>query len=253
LFCTDLKMIRKGIPMSQSRVLVVEDDAELQALIRGRLEESGYSVSSALTGPEALEQVDEELPDLVLLDIMLPEMDGLEVCRRLRASHPLLYIIMLTARTTEMDRVVGLEVGADDYITKPFGLGELVARVRSALRRIRLTEEQHEHGTDGPESIDIPGLHIDLIRRKVVSRGAEIQLTVLEYDLLVFLAGNQDRPFTRMQLLDKVWNIQYEGYDRTVDSHIQRLRAKIEEDPANPTFIKTVWGVGYRFQSDAES
>jgi two-component system, OmpR family, alkaline phosphatase synthesis response regulator PhoP len=239
--------------MSKSLVLLVEDDEELQSLVCQRLEESGYEVISALTGPDALTAVRQRIPDLVLLDIMLPDLDGLEVCRQLRAEYPLLYIIMLTARTSEMDRVVGLEVGADDYITKPFGLGELVARVRSALRRIRLTQEQQEESSDTRRIIELDGLSIDLVRRRVVSQGDDVQLTVLEYDLLVFLADNPDRPFTRMQLLDKVWNIQYEGYDRTVDSHIQRLRAKIEVDASNPTFIKTVWGVGYRFNVEADS
>ncbi|MEZ4699612.1 MAG: response regulator transcription factor [Rhodothermales bacterium] len=241
--------------MQEPRILLVEDDAELRSLVEGRLRESGYNVRTAATGTEALVRVDEQAPDLVLLDVMLPEMDGLEVCRRLRATHPLLYIIMLTARTDELDRVVGLEVGADDYVTKPFSLQELVARVRAALRRLRLTAEQRPAGEEGDEEsiLVFDELHIDPIRREVRLHGELIRLTVREFDLLIFLARNADRPFTRTQLLGKVWEIQYEGYDRTVDSHVQRLRAKIEDDPGNPRFIRTVWGVGYKFQADIEA
>jgi len=230
------------------RILVVEDDKELRQLVTDRLRDAGYDVTTAGTGPEALERVEEGAPDLVLLDIMLPELDGLEVCRRLRSSHPLLYIIMLTARTDEMDRVVGLEVGADDYVTKPFSLSELVARVRAALRRLRLTEESTENADD-ERPFDVGGSHIDPVRREVSRDGEQIYLTVLEYDLLLFLARHANRPFTRMQLLDEVWDIQYEGYDRTVDSHVQRLRSKIEDDPARPELIRTVWGVGYKLQT----
>lgn len=238
--------------MSSPHILIVEDDAELRGLLVKRLEESGYRVTAVDNGVGALEDVENEVPDLVLLDVMLPELDGLEVCRQLRSSHPLLYIIMLTARSDEVDRVVGLEVGADDYVTKPFSLGELVARVRSALRRIRLTREESEKDHAADEVLTFPGIEIDTVRRRVNVNGSRIQLTVLEYDLLLFLVRNPDRPFTRLQLLDKVWDIQYEGYDRTVDSHIQRLRAKVESDQGNPRFIKTVWGVGYQFQTEED-
>ncbi len=236
--------------MQNSRILVVEDDAELCELVAGRLRETGYEVDTAATGVEALRRVEAHVPDLVILDIMLPELDGLEVCRRLRADHPLLYIIMLTARTGEIDRVVGLEVGADDYVTKPFSLQELVARVRSALRRLRLTHEQAMEPADAEAVFAYDDLSIDPMRREVRRAGDLLHLTVREFDLLLFLTRNPDRPFTRMQLLDKVWDIQYEGYDRTVDSHVQRLRAKIEDDPGNPRYIRTVWGVGYKFQSE---
>lgn len=241
--------------MHEPRILLVEDDAELRALVEGRLRESGYNIRTASTGPEALERVEEQVPNLVLLDVMLPEMDGLEVCRRLRAQHPLLYIIMLTARTDELDRVVGLEVGADDYVTKPFSLQELVARVRAALRRMRLTAEQKPEvdSEDEEALLAFDDLQIDPLRREVRRNGELIRLTVREFDLLLFLARNADRPFTRTQLLGKVWEIQYEGYDRTVDSHVQRLRAKIEDDAGNPRFIRTVWGVGYKFQAEIEA
>ncbi len=237
--------------MSTAKILVVEDDRELSDLVSRRLSDSGYSVQVAETGPAALTMMEDNVPDLVLLDIMLPEMDGLEVCRRIRADHPLLYVIMLTARTSEMDRVVGLEVGADDYVSKPFSLEELIARVRSALRRIRLTNENQTSSDDGEEvALDYGSIYIDPMRREVKLQGNLLHLTVREYDLLLFMAKNPGRPYSRMQLLEKVWDIHYEGYDRTVDSHIQRLRAKIESDPGNPEYIRTVWGVGYKFECD---
>ena len=238
--------------MPTPTILLVEDDAELRSLVRQRLEEAGYNVRLAVTGVEAMASVEEQLPDLVLLDIMIPELDGLEVCKRLRADHPLIYIIMMTAKTSEVDRVVGLEVGADDYVTKPFSLSELVARVRSALRRLRLTHEQMEYGELSEMPVTFEDLHIDPVKRKVLVGEKDVRLTVLEFDLLLYLARNPDRPFTRLQLLDKIWNIQYEGYDRTVDSHVQRLRVKIEVDPGNPRFIRTVWGVGYKFQTEPD-
>jgi len=233
-------------------ILIVEDDDELLQLLQRRLSDSGYHTRTAQTGTQALAEIHEKAPDLVLLDIMLPEMDGLEVCRRIRTTHPLMYIIMLTAKADEMDRVVGLEVGADDYVTKPFGLSELVARVRSALRRLRLTEEE-AGPADEMESLKAGALTVDITKRSVLAGETLVVLTVLEFDLLVYLMKHPDQPLTRMQLLDKVWDIQYEGYDRTVDSHVQRLRSKIEPDPANPTYIKTVWGLGYKFQSQVST
>jgi len=231
-------------------ILLVEDDSELADLVSGRVREAGYTVRVASDGPSALQAVESQLPDLVLLDIMLPGMDGLEVCRRIRMQHPLLYVIMLTARTSEIDRVVGLEVGADDYVTKPFSLEELIARIRSALRRVALTGEQA--GEDGDRPLKLGRLHVDPMRREVTVDGEPVHLTVREFDLLLFLARHPDRPFTRMQLLAQVWDIHYEGYDRTVDSHVQRLRAKIEQDPSQPRYVRTVWGVGYKMASDPE-
>ncbi len=241
--------------VAQGHVLLVEDDDDLRALVANRLTEDGYRVETATTGPDALERVQEDVPDLVLLDVMLPGLDGIEVCRRLRGDHPLLYIIMLTARAEELDRVVGLEVGADDYVTKPFSLQELVARVRSALRRIRRVREHlaaRPESDEVEEPISINGLVIDPMRRHVVVDGREVALTVREFDLLLFLVKNPDRPYTRMQLLNNIWGIKYEGYDRTIDSHIQRLRAKIEEDPTEPQYVRTVWGVGYKMAADGE-
>ncbi|MEQ9105296.1 MAG: response regulator transcription factor [Rhodothermales bacterium] len=234
-------------------ILLVEDDEELAGLVERRLSESGYAVRTVGTGPLALKAVEASVPDVVLLDIMLPELDGLEVCRRLRAAHPVLYIMMLTARSDEMDRVVGLEVGADDYVTKPFSLSELVARVRAALRRLRLLDEVAADSGADERPLEFGPLRMDPPRRRVTMDGEEVVLTVLEYDLLLYLARHPERPFTRMQLLDAVWDIQYEGYDRTVDSHVQRLRAKIESNPGAPRFIRTVWGVGYKFDPEGAS
>lgn len=243
------------IDVAPGHVLIVEDDDDLRALVANRLAEEGFHVETATTGPDALDLVAEAVPDLVLLDVMLPGLDGIEVCRRLRAEHPLLYIMMLTARAEELDRVVGLEVGADDYVTKPFSLQEVVARVRAALRRIRRVREHLAAGPDDSEQeepITIDNLTVDPMRRLVHLNGKTIHLTVREFDLLLFLIRNPDRPFTRMQLLDKIWGIKYEGYDRTIDSHIQRLRSKIEVDPAEPRYVRTVWGVGYKMAAEEE-
>jgi DNA-binding response OmpR family regulator len=235
-------------------VLVVEDDAALRELLQGRLADAGWRVRTAATGVDALRVVEEQVPDVVVLDVMLPGLDGLEVCRRLRAQHPLVYILMLTARSEELDRVVGLEVGADDYLTKPFSLQELVARIRAALRRIRATQDRlaaaPEH--DGEERYTYGPLTVDVERREVFRDGQPVHLTVREFELLVHLARNADRPFTRMRLLEEIWGETYEGYSRTIDSHIQRLRSKIEDEPGNPLLIRTVWGVGYKLASDPD-
>lgn len=235
--------------MTPDRLLVIEDDDDLRDLLARRFADAGYAVRTAATGPDALAAVADEVPDLVLLDVMLPGLDGVEVCRRLRTEHPLLYILMLTARADELDRVVGLEVGADDYVTKPFSLQEVVARVRAALRRVRTVREQLATAGDGDEEAPIVAgaLRIDPVRREVAVDGEEVHLTVREFDLLLHLARNPERPFTRSQLLEQIWGITYEGYDRTIDSHVQRLRAKIEADPGTPEYVRTVWGVGYKF------
>jgi DNA-binding response OmpR family regulator len=232
--------------MLQPHLLVVEDDAELLDLLSNRLRDEGYRVTTATTGPDAVQSAQSEAPDLALLDVMLPGFDGLEVCRRLRAFLPTVYVMMLTAKSSEVDRVVGLEVGADDYVTKPFSLQEVVARVRAALRRLDMTAEAAQ---SGPIVIDT--LSVDQERREVSVDGSPVQLTVREFDLLHFLASHPDKAFTRMQLLEHVWDLRYEGYERTVDSHVQRLRSKIEADPGSPRYVKTVWGVGYKLQSEA--
>ena len=239
--------------MTTALILIVEDDDDLRPTLARRLREAGYAVETAASGPDALVAVQADVPDLVVLDVMLPGLDGIEVCRRLRADHPLLYILMLTARADELDRVVGLEVGADDYVTKPFSVQEVVARIRAALRRVRTVREQLAAGPglDAEALIESGGLRIDPTRREVTVEGETAHLTVREFDLLLFLAQHPDRPFTRSQLLQQIWDITYEGYDRTIDSHVQRLRAKIEADAGDPQYVRTVWGVGYKFAADA--
>lgn len=232
-----------------ARLLVVEDDDDLRTLIAGRLTDEGYTVDTAATGTDGLAAALATPPDLVVLDVMLPGMDGLDVARELRAKLPRVYVLMLTARASEMDRVVGLEVGADDYLTKPFGLSELVARVRAGLRRLRLDQRPND-GDDAERAITVGTLTVDPVRREVRREGATLALTAKEFDLLLFLARHPDRPFSRLALLEHVWQTQYEGYERTVDSHVQRLRAKVEADPAAPTLIKTVWGIGYKLASE---
>ena len=241
------------------RLLVVADDADLRTLVAARLADEGYAVTTAATGPEglaaALDAADGAAPDLVVLDVMLPGMGGLDVARELRARLPRVYIVMLTARASETDRVVGLEVGADDYLTKPFGLSELVARVRAGLRRMRL--DAPSSAASAASAAEMPlmlgDVTVDVARREVRKGDAAVHLTVREFDLLVFLARHAERPFTRAQLLEQVWQIRFEGYDRTVDSHVQRLRAKIETDPAAPRLIRTVWGIGYKLTTDDAS
>lgn len=233
--------------MTPARLLVVEDDNALRDILARRFRDAGYTVETAATGPDALTAAERTVPDLVLLDVMLPGMDGLDVCRRLRADHALLPILLLTARADELDRVVGLEVGADDYITKPFSVQEVVARVRAALRRSRAVAERVGTPEAPDDTLEAGPLRIDAARREVTLDGETVHLTVREFDLLLFLARNAERPFTRSQLLEQIWGITYEGYDRTIDSHVQRLRAKVEADAGNPRFVRTVWGVGYKF------
>ncbi len=235
-------------PDAPATVLVVEDDASLRDGLARRLADAGYRVDTAATGPDALAAAAAHPPDVVLLDVMLPGMDGLDVCRRLRAEFPLLAIVMLTARADELDRVVGLEVGADDYVTKPFSVHEVLARVRAALRRARAVGERLAAAPSGADDapIAVGGLVVDPVRRTVTRGGAEVALTVREFDLLLFLARHPGQPFTRSQLLERIWGITYEGYDRTIDSHVQRLRAKVEADVGDPQVVRTVWGVGYK-------
>jgi DNA-binding response OmpR family regulator len=240
------------------KILVVDDEPILVETIDYNLKQAGYQVITVADGASALEAARRETPDLIILDIMLPEMDGLEVCRQLRresntATTP---IMMLTAKGDEIDKVVGLEVGADDYVTKPFGRRELLARVRALLRRAEYPPASEEHiiqetsgevPRPGRELVADP-LRIDLAGRRVFSRGQELELQPKQFDLLVYLVRNRGTVLTRDQLLQNVWGYDYVGDTRTVDVHVRWLREKIEEDPANPQLIQTVRGVGYRFK-----
>jgi DNA-binding response OmpR family regulator len=240
------------------KILVVDDEPVLVETIAYNLEQAGFQVTTATDGSSGLEVARREKPDLIILDIMLPEMDGLEVCRQLRrerqtATTP---IMMLTAKGDEIDRVVGLEVGADDYVTKPFGRRELLARVRALLRRADYPTAQDGQGAgDGTGEPARPGrellagpIRIDLAGRRVNCRGKELELQPKQFDLLVYLARNRGTVLTRDQLLHNVWGYDYVGDTRTVDVHVRWLREKLEEDPANPKLIQTVRGVGYCFR-----
>jgi DNA-binding response OmpR family regulator len=231
------------------KVLVVEDEAALVETLEYNLLKEGYEVCTATDGLSALEVARTERPALILLDIMLPELDGLEVCRILRREMSV-PIIMLTARTDEVDRVVGLELGADDYVTKPFSMRELLARVKASLRRVRrmreeMTGDQREIAAS-PLVFD--NLTIDELRHEALLDEAPLHLKPKEYDLLLFLVRNKGITLTRDLILERVWGWEFNGGTRTVDVHIRWLREKIEPDPANPTRIMTVRGVGYRFE-----
>lgn len=226
------------------RILVVEDNLDLARLVVMHLRDAGYVVQQAGDGRAALQQLSSDPADLVILDLMLPGLDGLDVCRRLRARPDYLPILMLTAKSTELDRVLGLEVGADDYVTKPFSIRELLARVRALFRRV---DAMTETPVEADEVLQLDGLTVDPSRRRVLLDGMEIHLTSREFDLLLHFARHPGRVYSRAQLLDVVWGYGHEGYEHTVNSHINRLRAKIEQTPAQPRYILTVWGIGYKF------
>ncbi|AEG16323.1 two component transcriptional regulator, winged helix family [Desulfofundulus kuznetsovii DSM 6115] len=227
--------------MSGFRILVVEDEEPIRGFIRINLERNGFEVREAASGEEALNLMLETLPHLVVLDLKLPGMDGLEVCRILRQKYPQVAVLMLTARGQDMDRVKGLEMGADDYVVKPFNPLELVASVKAILRRVF-------PAADGV--ICYGDLSIFPAARQVKKGGKLLELTHREFDLLLFLARNPGRVFNRDELLDHVWGENYFGDPKTVDVYIRRLRAKLENGRANPGFIETVWGVGYRWRAE---
>ncbi|MGC9346906.1 MAG: response regulator [Anaerolineae bacterium] len=231
------------------KILVVEDELVLRETLTYNLRKQGYEVDAVADGNQAVEITQEDPPDLILLDVMLPGIDGFEVCRILRQDLNV-PIIMLTARDDEVDKVVGLEVGADDYLTKPFSMRELLARVKAQLRRIRLLRE--EFASEAEEASDellrFDNLKLDLERREVTLDGELLALKPKEYDLLVYLAQHEGRVLSRDQLLEEVWGWDYTGGSRTVDVHIRWLREKIESEPANPTRIVTLRGAGYRFE-----
>lgn len=224
------------------KILVVEDEKKLVAILKGYLEQAGFSVVTASDGEQALAMFRHEKPALVLLDLNLPKLDGLDVCRALRKESNV-PIIMVTARVEEADRLIGLELGADDYITKPFSPREVVARVRAVLRRA-------EGEPARTETLVAGDLTLDLAKHSVRLKDREIELTPTEFDLLTVLMQNPGRAFTRLQLLDRVQGEAFEGYERTIDAHIKNLRQKIERDPKNPRYILTVFGVGYKFAED---
>ena len=227
------------------RILVIEDNHDIARLLALHLQDLSYHVDLAADGRTGLDHAMKGHYDLIILDIMLPEIDGLEVCRQLRGASNHTPVLMLTARTTELDRVLGLELGADDYLTKPFSIMELLARVKAIIRRAGLARKPAPDNTT--EAISINGLEIDPARRAVHIDRAPVELTAREFDLLLYFASHPGQVFSREQLLNSVWGYGHDGYEHTVNSHINRLRKKIEQDPTNARYILTVWGVGYKF------
>lgn len=232
----------------RKHILVIEDEQDIADLIRLHLEDLNYVVGIARDGEAGMRSSCADSWDLIILDLRLPGIDGLEICRRLRQRSAHVPILMLTSKSSELDRVVGLEVGADDYVTKPFSVLELMARVKAILRRADLSERPQ---TQTRDEIHIGCLTIDPATRGATVCGEAVELTAKEFDLLLHFASNPGRVYRRAELLDSVWGYGHDGYEHTVNSHINRLRAKIEGDPAHPELIVTVWGVGYKFDAAA--
>ena len=228
------------------KILIVEDDPDIAHLLSMHIAEAAYEAEHAVSGERAMELIETNPPDLVVLDLMLPGIDGLEVCKRLRRHDERIPILMLTAKSSELDRVLGLELGADDYLTKPFSVVELMARIRALLRRADLLA-QEKSSPVATEVLRFKDLTIDAARHRVETSQGLVELTAREFDLLFYLASSPGRVFSRAQLLDSVWGYDHDGYEHTVNTHINRLRIKIEKDPAMPEYVKTVWGVGYKF------
>jgi len=227
----------------QRRILIVEDDPDIARLVEFHLRDLGCSVVVERTGTLGLARAEAESFDMVILDLMLPGVGGLDICRQLRGKPGYVPIMMLTARSSELDRVLGLEIGADDYLTKPFSVMELVARVKAIFRRLEAVAAK----VPALDMIRSGALSIDMASHEVVVGGRQVALTAKEFELLSFFAQNPGRVFTRAQLLDKVWGYGHDGYEHTVNSHINRLRTKIEANPAKPQHVLTVWSVGYKF------
>ncbi|MEN8234955.1 MAG: response regulator transcription factor [Actinomycetota bacterium] len=227
-----------------ARILVVDDEPKIRNIVTSYLREEGFEVAEADDGPTAVSQTQRLDPDVVILDVMLPGFDGIEALRQIRTTSDV-YVIMLTARSEETDKLIGLSVGADDYVTKPFSARELVARVKAVLRRNRAT------GIDASERLTVGGLALDHATRTVTVDDAEIDLTALEFDLLAALLDGPGRVYSRGQLLEKVWGWDFFGDERVVDVHIRKIRQKLGDDPSEPRFIATVRGVGYRFEAQS--
>jgi len=231
---------------SAKRVLIVEDDIHIADLLRMHLQDEGYQVTHCADGAQGLAQVRTGGWDALILDIMLPGVDGLEICRQARAMTTYTPIIITSARASEVHRILGLELGADDYLPKPFSVLELVARVKALLRRAdAMSRNQRNEGG----ALELNGVRVDPLTRQASVAGSALDLTPREFDLLYFFIKHPEKVFSRLDLLNQVWGYQHDGYEHTVNTHINRLRAKIEADPADPTRILTVWGKGYRYAS----
>lgn len=240
--------------MHKSRnILVVEDNPDIAHLVELHLRDQEMNVELASDGPTGLQKALSGKYDMVVLDLMLPGFNGLDICRAVRKQDAHTPILMLTARSSELDRVLGLEIGADDYLTKPFSVHELIARVKAIFRRVDAWDQEQGATDRSSEMLSLDKLVIDHQTRVVQLQGREIELTAKEFDLLWHFASNPGRVYTRTQLLDRVWGYGHDGYEHTVNSHINRLRAKIEEDPSQPRYVLTVWGVGYKFADRAKA
>ena len=234
---------------SSKRILIVEDDVHIANLLRMHLRDEGYEVTHAASGDEGVRLLESGQWDALVLDLMLPGVDGLEICRRARAMTRYTPIIITSARASELHRILGLELGADDYLAKPFSMLELVARVKALLRRV---EAMAQNARIDAGAIEVAGLRIDPVARTALVEGRPLELTPREFDLLYFFARHPDQVYSRMELLNQVWGHQHDGYEHTVNTHINRLRVKIEKDAAEPEVIRTVWGKGYRLAREAE-
>ncbi len=231
-------------------ILVVEDDKDLSELLRVNMAEIGVEVEVANCGEQGLSLALSRDFDLIVLDLTLPKVNGFDICRQVRMQKPEQIIVMLTAKNSETDRVLGLELGADDYLTKPFSIRELQARVRSQLRRVEVLKALASHDAPQDNRVQHGDLSIDTTQHQVFRGNEEIILTSIEFSLLSYLAHHPNQVFSRSQLLNAVWGYQHSGYEHTVNSHINRLRSKIERDATNPAMVQTVWGVGYKFNPD---
>lgn len=229
------------------KVLLIEDDVHIKELLEIHLKDLGCQLNAYIDGKEGYMMAMNEPFDLIVLDVMLPNKDGLEICRDLRANNIHTPILMLTARSEEIDKILGLETGADDYLTKPFSVREFIARVKAIFRRVKMLQGKDENEE---KLIEYGELMMNLSKRKVVISENRVDLTPKEFDLLYLLASNPGKSFSRDRLLGLVWGYEFEGYEHTVNSHINRLRAKIEKDLSNPEYILTTWGVGYRFNDE---
>ena len=239
----------KGVqPVMNHKVLIVEDDKDIAQLVSLHVTDLGCKCDVVHDGEVGLEKALKNQYDLIILDLMLPGIGGLEICKEIRSEKNYTPILMLTSRSEELDKVLGLEFGADDYLTKPFSIRELLARVKAIFRRVEAVKDDVQ-GT-AKKQIQFRDLKIDLEKRTVTSKSQKVELTAKEFDLLALFAKNPGKAYTRQGLLDTVWGYRFDGYDHTVNSHINRLRAKIEDDPANPSYILTVWGVGYKFADE---
>lgn len=229
----------------EKKVLIVEDDPDIADLLQLHISDLNLDLDRAEDGENGLQKALENDYELVILDIMLPKLNGMDVCKKIRESKKSLPILMLTAKSEEFDKVLGLELGADDYLTKPFSIRELIARIKAIIRRVNAVIEEQSSGES--KELSFGKLTINMEKRRVILNGRTIELTAKEFDLLALFTNNPGRAYTRENLLNIVWGYQFSGYEHTVNSHINRLRAKIEEDPSQPRYILTVWGIGYKF------